>query len=141
LPSGFTRKQADSYDEAQTARTYAVATGAEKPEPLIDQAVALYKENRTRHQRAGKKADQHLDALSEYYEGRPLSHLPAISQEFIRDQRGALKPDTIRNRLAYLKAACRYAWKHHELGEPTRRPAWRSWRPPLAAQDASPWRT
>jgi site-specific recombinase XerD len=123
LPAGFTRKQADAYDQTQTARTYAIATGAEKPEPLIEHAIALYKENRTKHQRAGKKADQHLDALLEYYEGRPLSELAAISREFIRDQREALKPDTIRNRLAYLKAACRYAWKRHGLTEhdPTER--------------------
>src|SRR5262245_21650684 len=87
LPAGFTHAQARAYDEEKTARAFAIATGAEKPVALIEQAVELYREHRTKHQRAGKKADQHLDALSEYYEGRPLTELPEISQEFIRDQR------------------------------------------------------
>lgn len=115
LPAGWTRAEAETYDRKETARAYALATGVSEQSPMIDAAVALYQQHRTNHQRGGKKADQHLAMLEDYYEGRPLTDLPAISQEFIADQRDALSPDTIRNRLAYLKAACRYAWKHHAL--------------------------
>lgn len=115
LPAGWSRQQAEAYDRKETARTHALATGVEQRVPLIDEAVKLYQDNRTKHQRGGKKADCHLAMLLDYYEGRPITDLPAISQEFISEQRGALAPDTIRNRLAYLKAACRYAWKHHNL--------------------------
>lgn len=102
---------------------FALATGQERRDPLIDEAVDLYRLHRIKDQRAGTKAERHLAALLPYYSGHPLSAIPDISRKYSDDQRDALSADTIHNRLAYLKAACRYAWKHHRLTEndPTQR--------------------
>src|SRR5688500_2624700 len=117
LPAGWTRARAEAFDRQETARVYALATGQERRDPSIDEAVELYRAHRIAGQRAGAKAERHLAALIPYFQGMPMSELPAIARRYGDDQRGALSPDTIRNRLAYLKAACRYAWKHHELTE------------------------
>lgn len=53
--------------------------------------------------------------MIDVYEGRRLSELPEICRSFAADNAG-LAPATIRNRLAYLRAAVRYAWKHHQIG-------------------------
>lgn len=45
-----------------------------------------------------------------------MSKLPDVALEYAKDH-PALAAGTIRNRLAYLKAACRYAWKKHKLTE------------------------
>ena len=117
LPDGISRSRAEAFDRQETARLYALATGLERRDPLIDEAVELYRLNRLATQRGGAKAERHLAALIPYYAGHHLSELPDIARRFAADQQGALAPDTIHNRLAYLKAACRYAWKHHELTE------------------------
>lgn len=117
LPGGWTRGRAETFERQETARLYALATGIERREPLIDEAVDLYRLHRLKGQRGGHKAERHLAALLDYYRGRPVSALPDISRKYAEEQRGALAPDTIRNRLAYLKAACRYAWKQHGLTE------------------------
>lgn len=117
LPAGWGRSRAEKYERQETARLFALATGIEREEPLIDQAVALYLEHVIPIAKAGKKSAQHLASLLPWYEGKPLSELPDIARRFAQDQAGALTSGTIRNRLAYLKAACRYAWKHHGIGE------------------------
>jgi len=117
LPAGWNRPRAETFDRQETARLYALATGIEQRDPLIDEAVDFYRANRLRVHRAGHKAERHLAALLDYYSGQPLSALPDIALQYELEQRGALSPATIRNRLAYLKAACRYAWKHHAITE------------------------
>ena len=125
LSAGWTRGRAEAFDRQETARAYAIASGIERREPLIEEAVDLYRAHRLKQHRAGHKAERHLAALVTYYSGYPLSALPDLARRYVDEQRGALAPATIRNRLAYLKAACRYAWKHHGLTEhdPTTRMA------------------
>lgn len=58
------------------------------------------------------------------YQGRPLSALADVCKAYqlraARDNEGdkskPLSPATIRNRIRYLTAACRYAWKHAGMG-------------------------
>lgn len=131
LPAGWNRSRAEAFDRTQTARAYALATGIEREDALIETAVDLYRVHHLAHQKGGKKAERHFAAILEWYRGKPLSELPDVARRYLDDQRGALAPDTIRVRLAYLKAACRYAWKQHRLTEqdPTTRmniPAGRS---------------
>jgi integrase len=115
LPADWNRSRAEAYDRKETGRLYAVATGIEQPARLIDDAVKLYLEHRLPQHRAGHKAALHLAALLPWYEGRGLQDLPDVARKYAADRTGELAPGTIRNRLAYLKAACRYAWKHHHL--------------------------
>jgi integrase len=112
LPKGWSRAQAEAYDRKETGRLYALAAGIEREEFLIDDAVALYLRHRIPKQKAGHKAALHLAALLPYYEGRRLSQIADVSREFAEAAHG-LGTGTVHNRLAYLKAACRYAWKHH----------------------------
>jgi integrase len=115
LPQGWSRAEAEKYDRQETSRLYKLATGVESRTYLIDDAVALYIQHKIPTQRAGHKAALHLAALLPFYEGRPLSDLPSISREYL--DKSGVSTGTVRNRLAYLKSACRYAWKHHNVGD------------------------
>ncbi len=114
LPAAWGRAKAETYDRTETARLYAVATGVERPEPLIERAVELYLDHRIPALRDGKGIAQELAYLAGYIEGRPMSELADVSREYAKEN-PHLEPATIRNRLAYLRAACRYAWKKHKL--------------------------
>ena len=52
-----------------------------------------------------------------WYAGKPMAALPDIARKYAKDQALILAPATVRNRMAYLRAACRWAWKHHAMGE------------------------
>lgn len=113
LPAVWDRRRAEAYDRQETGRLYAVATGLERPRRLIDDAVDLYLHERTPALRGGDKARRHLAAVAPWYEGRPLEELPDAAREYAADHAASLTASTIHVRLAWLKAAVRYAWKHH----------------------------
>lgn len=122
LPSGWSRSQAEKYDREQVARLYAIATGVDKPIPLISEAVRLYLDNRIPHLRNGAVCAQNLALLLPWYSGRRLDELTDVATKYAKEARlektgEPLQPATLRNRLAYLRSAVRYAWKHHGLGE------------------------
>lgn len=117
LPAGWTRAQADTFDRQESAALYAIATGIAKPRHHIGQAVERYLTERVPHLKAGENTRRELEWLRDWYTGRPLEHLAAVCAEYARDQHGALAPATIKNRIAYLRAACRWAWKHHGMGD------------------------
>jgi integrase len=115
LPEGTTRAQALDYDQREGARLFQIATGGKQSEPLIEQAVLSYL---TRHAPSLKNhADIQgaLEILLPFYAGRLMSALPDVAKDYIAKAKG-VKPATIRNRLAYLRAACRWAWKHEGMG-------------------------
>jgi integrase len=114
LPAAWGRAKAEAYDRTETARLYALAAGLEQPEPSIGRAVALYLDHRVPKLRDGRGIAQELAQLAGYIDGRPMSDLAAVCREYADDNEG-LAPATIRNRLAYLRAACRYAWRRHKL--------------------------
>lgn len=114
LPAAWGRAKAEKYDREETARLYAVATGLERPEPTIGQAVGLYLDHRVPKLRDSRGIAQELAMLAGYIDGRPMSDLAAVCREYAEDNPD-LASATIRNRLAYLRAACRYAWRKHKL--------------------------
>lgn len=126
LPAGWSQAQADAFDRKESARLYAVATGIERTDPLIETAVAHYLQDK-RHLKSYRAAAEHLAAIAWAYAGRPMSELPQIAREVaekrviaaVEGGRGehVISPTTARNRLALLKAACRWAWKQHGLTE------------------------
>lgn len=117
LPAGWGRSKAEAYDRKETARLYALASGLDKPEPLIGKAVVLYLDHRAPKLKDGKGVAQELAYLAGYIEGRPMSQLADVSREYAAEHAELLAPATIRNRLAYLRAACRYAWRKHKHTE------------------------
>jgi integrase len=120
LPKGWSQAQADAYDVKETARLWAVATGVERRDPLIDEAVVLYLRDKTAL-KSYRSTAEHLAAIAWAYAGRRLSELPQVAQQVI--QRSETSASTVRNRLACLKAAARWAWKRHGLvdADPTAR--------------------
>lgn len=116
LPAGWGRDQALVYDQKEVARLYAVATGVEPDRPLISAAVKLYLAHRIPQLRNGRKAAQDLACLVPWIEGRFLDELPEVARQYAHDH-PELAPATARNRLAYLRAAARYAYREHRLGD------------------------
>ena len=126
LPKGWTRAQADTFDQKETARLYGIATGVIKPEPLIDQAVLLYLQHHGPKLKSFENIKRELNECADIYTGRPFSALPDIAREYRpvrvsvvdgREVETPLAPATVKNRLSYIRAACRYAWKQHQLGD------------------------
>lgn len=115
LPKGWTLKQAQEYDRTESNRIYEIATGNKKDsEPLIEQAVLLYVKHRIPELKTGKEIERQLAADLDLYEGKLLSELPDVAREIRKSNQSR---STIHNRIAYIRAACRYAYKEHKLGE------------------------
>lgn len=115
LPEGTTRAQALEYDRQQTAKLFQLATGGDKPEPLIADAVLLYLEHHAPTLKNRTDIESALALLMPAYEGKRLSELADVAREYGKTK--GLARGTVRNRLAYLRAACRWAWKHHGICE------------------------
>lgn len=128
LPAGWNKAQAETWDRVECARLYAEASGVQRPDAKIEEAVRLYIAERCGKRKNGTGTAHELDRLLPAYEGRSISELAEIAQEYplvatrevyINGVRTTvpLSPATIRNRLAYLRAACRYAYRFHNMGE------------------------
>lgn len=115
LPAGWNRPRAEAFDRKETGRFYAIATGIERQERLIDDAVVLYLKHKIPAQKSGKKAALRLASLLPFYEGRHLDSLAEVAQDYTADMAGILTAGTMNTSLAYLRAACRYGWKKHNL--------------------------
>jgi integrase len=123
LPQGWTRAQAQAYDQREVARLYELASGGQQPQPLIEDAVLLYLED---HAPGGKHPlKNHEDTqgalalLHPFYAGRRMDELGDVVDDYMKGAQTVSKDGkpkklaraTIRNRLAYLRSACRYYWK------------------------------
>jgi integrase len=121
LPQGWTRAQAQAYDQRETARLYALATGVQQQRHLIEDAVLAYLEQHAVHLKNRSDLEGALAILMPFYAGKTMEQLPEVAEEYAKKAKGEdgqpIKPATVRNRLAYLRAACRWAWKHHKMGE------------------------
>lgn len=115
LPQSWDRARAEAYARQEEGRLYALATGLEQPRRLISDAVAVYVKHRLPSLRNGKKAGLDLAHLVPLITGRALDELGEVSRAAAAAWPD-LAPATIRNRLAYLRAAVRYAAKHHKIG-------------------------
>lgn len=117
LPAGWTKKQAQEFDRVETARLYALATGVTKAAPLIEQAVLLYLQQHAPTLKNFKDLQGALALCQPWYAGKPITALADVARHYATDMAKTLSPATTRNRLAYLRAACRWAWKVHGMGE------------------------
>lgn len=128
LPRTWNRAQADAFDRSESAKLYATVHRVGGADPLIDDAVAKYLKERAPDLKNRAAVEKNLALIFWAYQGRPLSALPDVCKAIqLRSTREAsedgtvdptpLAPATIRNRIRYLTAACRWAWKHHGMGE------------------------
>lgn len=117
LPPGWSRQQAEAFDRKESAALSALAHGIAKPRRLIDEAVTRYRTERARDLKSGANVVRELDATRDWWTGRGIDELASVCTEYASDQNGALSPATVKNRIAYLRAACRWAWKRHAMGD------------------------
>lgn len=119
LPRSWSQAKADAFDRQESDRLYALASGVDGPDHLIDLAVEKYLLEKAAKAKAGKSTAAELLAVMWAWEGRPLSALPdvckVIRQKTRREDGSHLSPATVRNRIRYLVAACRYGWREHKL--------------------------
>src|SRR6185312_11654334 len=81
LPASWTRAQAQAYGQEQDARLYAVATGAVKPKPLIDEALRLYLAERAPALKNRAILERELLLCFDAYSGRAMDELAAVARE------------------------------------------------------------
>lgn len=112
LPKGWSQAQADEFDRRESARLTAVAAGIERKDPLIETAVVLYLQDKAQL-KSLKSTTEHLAAIAWAYAGKPMSTLAEVAREVAA--KSEVAPATVRNRLACLKAACRWGWRKHGL--------------------------
>ena len=129
LPPGWNRAKAEAFSKAETDRLYAIATGAAKERVSIEQAVLLYIKHQCPLLKNGDGVIKELARIHWAYKDKYLDELAEVAREYcanatreIKDKYGntvtvPLSPASIKNKLSYLRAACRYAQKHHGLGE------------------------
>lgn len=110
LPSAWNRARAEKWAREKEGELYAQASGIESKECLIDEAVKAYLVNVVPKRKQGKRAESALAMLLPYYEGRPMSSLSEVAENYVAETT-ALSAATQYQRLAFLKAACRYAYK------------------------------
>jgi integrase len=72
--------------------------------------------------RQGRKSirstEEHLAAIAWAYSGRHLSELPAVAIDVVNEGlENGRAPATVKQRLAWLKAAARWCWKMHDMAE------------------------
>lgn len=121
LPRAWNQAQADAFDRKESARLYAIANSVGGASHLIEDAVNVYVKERLPELKHGQSTGQALQLMMPYFEGRPLSALADVCATFrkkgTKEDGSPLAPATIKNRIRYLTAACRYAWKMHAMGE------------------------
>lgn len=87
------------------------------PRHDIDSAVRRYVRERLPGLKAAANTERELESTRDWWTGRPIEQLPTVCAEYAADQHGALAPATIANRIAYLRAACRWAWRVHGMAD------------------------
>jgi integrase len=117
LPKAWNQAQADEFDRKEAARLYATANGVGSETHLIDDAVTLYLTERVPQLKHGMNVARELALITWAYRGRPMTSLTDVCKAIQVKWKDELSPATIRARIRYLTAACRYAWKHHGYGE------------------------
>lgn len=118
LPKSFSRAQAQTYDRKKSAELSTQVRGGERAAHTIQQAVKLYVEKRCAKLKSGDNTEDELRRVASAYDGKRLEQLPEACRAITeKGEAEGWSPATIRNRIRYLTAACRYAWKYHGLGE------------------------
>lgn len=117
LPKGWSKAQAHDYDRREVARLYDIASGKTANQPLITEAVKMYVDERCPYLKHGDNQVKVLAYIYEHYKGKTLDKLPEVARALCGFEADKAKPATIRNRIAYLRAACNYYLKAQGKGE------------------------
>lgn len=120
LPKTWTQAQADAYDRKESARLYAIASSVERAQHSIEEAVTVYLKEHAPSLKSYESIKQELAIMYWAYRDRPLSALADACKFYAskatKEDGTPLAAATVRNRIRWLTSACRYAWKHHNMG-------------------------
>lgn len=108
LPKGWTADQADEFARAEEARLYGVATGQIKQPYPISAAVKLYIDEKVKMLKSRDDYEREFANLFHLYQGMSIDQLPEVAQRIMALP---VSPATKKNKISYLRAACRYAYK------------------------------
>ncbi len=117
LPKAWTKAQAAEYDRTESARLYALATGVNKTQHTIDDAVLLYLQQHAPTLKNRRVVEATLARMHPYYSGQALDSLATVARAYASDHAATHAAGSVRNCIAYLRAACRWAWLHHNMGQ------------------------
>lgn len=117
LPAAWDKAKAEAFDRKESDRLYSEAKGLQRPAYFIEKAVSLYIDEKCPNLKTGLETAKELARFHEHYKGRTVEELPEVAREYAEAEKGRVKPGTVRNRLAYLRAACRYAYRFHGHGD------------------------
>lgn len=121
LPKTWNQAQADAYDRQESAKLYAVATSIERQTFTIDEAVERYLVERVPKLKTAKNVTEELARLAHYYHGRPIEALADVCKAYrlkaTREDGKPLSDASVRLRIRYMTAACRWGWRHHGMAE------------------------
>ncbi len=76
-----------------------------------------YITERCKDLKSGKNVAHELAQMFWAYQARPMSALADVCKAYSIKEGSRLAPATVKNRIRYLTAACRYGWKHHGMSE------------------------
>lgn len=124
LPGDWDRSRAEDFDRKETARLLAEIHGiGERHRPTIAEAVGIYLAEKGPTLKSVALIRRDLALVAEHVAGRFVDELATVADAI----KGAGAENgwaaaTVRNRIAYLKAACRHAWKSRrwQMPEPGR---------------------
>lgn len=108
LPKSWGSKEADEFAREEEAKLYALATGQVKQDYSISSAVKLYLEEVVPSLKSSADYEREFANLYPLYKGMPIEHLPKVAEKIMKLSVSAA---TKKNKIAYLRAACRYAYK------------------------------
>lgn len=115
LPKTWSRAQADKFDRQESERLYGIATGVISRVHTIDEAVTVYLKDK-KDLKSYKETVIHLAQTMWAYNNKPIDQLPEVAALIIKKDTH-LAPATIKNRISLLRAACRWAWKKHDMAD------------------------
>jgi integrase len=108
LPKTWSQAQADAYDRKECAKLYAVASGVQRAQFAIEDAVEKYLTERCPTLKSGHNATLELAQMFWAYKDRPMTALADVCKIYAKKEAGRLAPATIKNR---------YGWKHHGMAD------------------------
>lgn len=114
LPKAWDKRQCEKFDEKETARLYAIATG-QKIEASIEDAIKVYLEEHAPSLKSYRALELEFGHNFKHYEGKKITELNLVMQSINKEP--DLSPASKRNYMANIRSACRYAWKYHNMGD------------------------
>lgn len=111
LPKAWTARQCQEYDQKETAKLYALASG-QTVDATIDDAVAIYLKEHASTLKTFEALEKEFLHNTPHFTGRRLDELNLVVQSICKEK---ISEASKRNYIANIRSACRYAWRFHGM--------------------------